>query len=106
MSETIDRLEEVIRIRRKESPKKSYVAKLRSKGRQQIAKKLGEEAVEVVIAAMLGKKKQVIAESADMMFHHLMLLADMGLSIHDVFAELESRKGMSGLEEKANRKDG
>ena len=103
---TLSRLEKTIASRSQANPKKSYVAKLHNRGLEQITKKLGEEAVEVVIAALTGKDKDVIAEGADLMFHFLMTLNARGLSMADVLAELESREGISGIEEKANRKKG
>ena len=103
MTDIIATLEKTIAQRRKSSPDESYVAKLASKGRVEIAKKLGEEAVETVIASMTGSKEEMVAESADLLFHHLMLLADMGIDFADVCAELERREGVSGIVEKANR---
>lgn len=103
MTDIISILEDIIAQRRKASPDASYVAKLASKGRAEIAKKLGEEAVETVIASMTGSKEDMIAESADLLFHHLMLLADMNIEFADICAELERREGVSGIVEKANR---
>ena len=79
------------------------MAKLTAKGRAKMAQKLGEEAVEVVIAAMSDDKPGIVSESADLMFHLAVLLADAGLSFDDVRAELERREGVSGVEEKAKR---
>lgn len=103
MTDIINILERTIAERRSAPPSESYVAKLSSKGRSEIAKKLGEEAVELVIASIAGSKEDAIAESADLLFHQLMLLADMNISFADVCAELERREGLSGLVEKANR---
>lgn len=103
MTDIINILESTIRQRRQAAPSESYVAKLASKGRGEIAKKVGEEAVEVVIASIAGSKQDVIAESADLLFHHLMLLADLNIDFADVCSELERREGLSGLTEKANR---
>lgn len=100
---TIERLEAVIAERRKESADASYVAKLTARGRQRIAQKIGEEAVEAVIAAIQGDGKAVVGETADLIFHLLVLLADMGLSWADVLAELEAREGTSGITEKLSR---
>ncbi len=99
----LDRLESIIRERRSGDPDASYVAKLSAKGRAKIAQKLGEEAVETVIAACLDDKVALTGEAADLIFHLLVLLADAGLSLDDVRAELARREGMSGLEEKASR---
>ncbi len=106
MTDIIAKLEETIRLRRNANMQNSYVAKLASKGRNEIAKKLGEEAVETVIASLSDSREAMISESADLVFHHLMLLADTDISFADVCAELERREGLSGLEEKANRTDG
>jgi phosphoribosyl-ATP pyrophosphohydrolase len=97
------RLEAVIRERRLADPDSSYVAKLTAKGRPKIAQKLGEEAVETVIAALSNDPAETIKESADLIFHLCVLLADMGLSLDDVGAELARREGLSGLAEKAAR---
>ena len=103
MTDSFARLEETIRARRLADPESSYVAKLFGKGRAKIAQKLGEEAVETVIAAMADDKAEVVKEGADLMFHLAVLLADMGLSLDDVRAELDRREGFSGLAEKAAR---
>jgi phosphoribosyl-ATP pyrophosphohydrolase len=103
MAETLNRLEFTIRERRVSDPALSYVAKLTQAGRAKIAQKLGEEAVETVIAAVANDSAEVIKESADMIFHLGVLLADMGLSFDDVLAELDRREGVSGIAEKAGR---
>lgn len=99
----IQRLEAVIAERRGASPDSSYVARLSARGRARIAQKIGEEAVETVIAAIQGDGKGVVSESADLLFHLLVLLADMGLSWDDVIAELDAREGTSGITEKLSR---
>lgn len=103
MSDTLSALEETIRQRRSADPASSYVARMTAKGRAKIAQKLGEEAVETVIAAMAGDREEVVKESADLLFHLLILLADMELSLDDVSRELARREGLSGLDEKAGR---
>ena len=105
MATSLSRLEETINQRRVADPASSYVASLFAKGRANIAQKLGEEAVETVIAAMAGDKAEVTKEAADLLFHLGVLLADMGLSFDDVLAELDAREGVSGLTEKAGRTD-
>ena len=82
----------------------SYTAKLFSRGRNKIAQKLGEEAVETVIDAVGDNKKGTISESADLLFHLLVLWADMGIDPDKVMSELKNRKGISGIEEKNGRK--
>ena len=103
MRDSLDRLEQTIRARRSADPSSSYVAKLTAKGRAKIAQKLGEEAVETVIAAMADDGGEVVKEGADLLFHLTVLLADMGLSLDDICAELDRREGVSGLTEKAAR---
>ena len=106
MATSLSRLEETINQRRVADPASSYVASLFAKGRAKIAQKLGEEAVETVIAAMAGDREGLVKEAADLIFHLAVLLADAELSFEDVFAELDTRDGTSGLAEKAARKDG
>lgn len=105
MADTLKRLETVVAARRGADPETSYVAKLFHKGRGKIAQKVGEEAVEAVIAALSGDARELTKESADLVFHLAILLADAGLSFDDVLAELEAREGLSGLAEKAARKE-
>ncbi|MFZ5749354.1 MAG: phosphoribosyl-ATP diphosphatase [Pseudomonadota bacterium] len=101
--DTFTRLESTIRDRRAGDPDTSYVAKLTHRGRAKIAQKLGEEAVETVIAAMRDDTEELVKESADLIFHLCVLLADCGLSLDDVRAELTRREGVSGITEKAAR---
>lgn len=84
-------------------PKLSHTAKLLKRGPARIAKKVGEEAVEVAISAAQGHREEVIAESADLMFHLLVLWQSMGIAPADVMAELARREAQSGIEEKAGR---
>jgi phosphoribosyl-ATP pyrophosphohydrolase len=105
MGDALDRLEATIRSRRSADPASSYVANLFAKGRPKIAQKLGEEAVETVIAALSGDRDAVIGESADLLFHLTILLAELDIPLADVMAELDRREGVSGLVEKASRKE-
>lgn len=105
MSSALDDLYATILARRAASPDESYVARLSAKGRAKIAQKVGEEAVETVIAAMGGDRAALTSEAADLLFHLLILLADAGVTPADVAAELRRREGTSGLAEKAARKD-
>ena len=99
----LDRLEATIRARRDEGDAAtSYAASLFAKGRPKIAQKLGEEAVETVIAAMAQPDK-IVSAAADLPFHLIVLLTEAGLSLDDVRAELARREGVSGHEEKAAR---
>ncbi len=87
----IKHLEEIIKLRKKGVPKNSYVAKLFKKGKVKIANKLGEEAVEVVSAFLAESKNEILDESADLLFHLIILLEFNDLSIEDVFKVLEKR---------------
>lgn len=103
MTDTLHRLEATIAARRTADPSASWVAALTAKGRAKIAEKLGEEAVETVIAAMGDDPAALTHEAADLVFHLLVLLADAGIALDDVLAELDRREGVSGLAEKAAR---
>jgi len=89
--------------RKSASPESSYTAKLLLQGTEKCAKKLGEEAIEVVLASMTGDKNHLIAESADLIYHLLVLLEVSGAGMEDVMRELERRRGISGIAEKASR---
>jgi phosphoribosyl-ATP pyrophosphohydrolase len=102
-ADILDTLERVIRERRGADPATSYVAKLTAKGRAKMAQKLGEEAVEAAIAAVQDDREGLTGEAADLMFHLLILLADTGLTLDDVRAELARREGVSGIDEKESR---
>ncbi len=99
MRSTLFDLEKTIRQRRTADPSQSYVAKLTARGRGKIAQKVGEEAVETVIAAMASDREGAIGESADL----LVLLADMDVPLDAVLDELDRREGVSGIAEKAAR---
>jgi phosphoribosyl-ATP pyrophosphohydrolase len=101
--DTLERLYEVIASRKGGDPAVSHTAKLFAKGRAKIAQKMGEEAVELAIAAVAETRDEVISESADLVFHLLVLWADCGVTIDDVRAELRRREGLSGIEEKKAR---
>jgi phosphoribosyl-ATP pyrophosphohydrolase len=103
MADTLDRLAATIAARRQAEPGSSYVASLFAKGLPKIAQKLGEEAVETVIAALSGDPKEVAGEAADLLFHLMVLLEAAGVPHADVLAELDRREGVSGLAEKAAR---
>lgn len=102
----IDRLYEVIESRKSADPDESYTAKLFSRGKEKIVQKMGEEAVETVIAAMSGDKREIAEESADLLYHLLVLWAETGVRPDDVYDALAKRKGVSGLEEKSRRGSG
>ncbi len=105
MADTLKTLEATILQRRSADAGSSYVAKLSAAGRAKIAQKVGEEATETVIAALQGDPAKLTSEAADLIFHLLVLMADGGVSLDDVLAELDRREGVSGLTEKAARKD-
>ncbi|WP_428604101.1 phosphoribosyl-ATP diphosphatase [Sedimenticola sp.] len=105
MSDLLERLAEVLESRKGADPDSSYVARLYSKGLDAILKKIGEEATETVMAAKDGEREKIIYETADLWFHCMVLLAHQGLKPQDVLNELDRRFGLSGLEEKAQRKE-
>ena len=86
-------------------PAKSYAAKLIGEGVERCAKKFGEEAVEAALAAVSGDKSALTAEAGDVLYHLLVMLTARGVSLSEVMAELEKRTALSGLAEKAARKD-
>lgn len=100
----IDALYQVVAGRKGADPETSYTAKLFAKGRKKIAQKVGEEAVETALAALAEGPEGVAAESADLLYHLLVLWAECGVAPEDVWAELSRRAGVSGIEEKKNRK--
>jgi phosphoribosyl-ATP pyrophosphohydrolase len=97
-------LADVIRTRRGGDPAVSYVARLLSKAPDAVLKKIGEEATETVLAAKDGVPERIVAETADLWFHCLVMLEQYGLRPEQVLAELQRRAGTSGIEEKASRK--
>ncbi|MGH7028894.1 MAG: phosphoribosyl-ATP diphosphatase [Stellaceae bacterium] len=99
----LDRLWQVIQSRRGVDPQTSYTARLFARGRTKIAQKLGEEAVEAVIEGIRGDAEKLVGESADLLYHLLVLWAYTGVSPADVAAELARRQGVSGLAEKRGR---
>jgi phosphoribosyl-ATP pyrophosphohydrolase len=103
LSDTLARLEATIASRRGADPASSYVASLFAKGRPRIARKLGEEAVEAIVAALAEDRTELVAEAADVLFHLMVLLADADVPLADVLAELDRREGTSGIAEKASR---
>lgn len=103
--DVLNRLAELLEQRKRADPQSSYVAKLYAKGMDGILKKVGEEAAETIIAAKDGDPQKIVYETADLWFHTLVMLAKAGLSPNDVLQELARREGLSGLEEKASRKE-
>jgi phosphoribosyl-ATP pyrophosphohydrolase len=102
--DTLSRLEATIRDRLKAADgSASYVAALGERGTPAIARKIGEEAVETIVASLSGSREDLVGEAADLLFHLLVLLAQQGVTLADVLAELDRREGVSGLAEKAAR---
>ena len=103
-TEVLAKLYETILSRKGADPSESYTAKLFDQGVEKCAQKLGEEAVETAIAAAGGKPKEVTNESADLLYHLLVLWAAMDIDPADVYQALADREGISGIAEKASRK--
>ena len=103
--DTLSRLAATIAARRTADPATRWVAKLHSRGLPVIARKLGEEAVETVVAALSGSREDLVGEAADTIFHLLVLLDAKGVSLDEVLAELDRREGTSGIAEKASRSE-
>ena len=102
---SLDDLNRIIVDRSAVTDGSSYTASLLEKGAGQCGRKFGEEAIELIIASLSDDDKSVIAESADLLYHLLVLLKSRGIALDDVMAELENRTSRSGLEEKASRKN-
>jgi phosphoribosyl-ATP pyrophosphohydrolase len=100
---TLEKLAASIAARKSASPETSYTAKLLSQGTEKCAKKFGEEAFELALAAVLKDKTHTAGEAADVLYHLLVLLQSADLPLADVMAILEKREGTSGLVEKASR---
>jgi phosphoribosyl-ATP pyrophosphohydrolase len=103
MSDVLTKLAAILEARKGADPQSSYVAGLYAKGLDAILKKVGEEAIETVLAAKGGKRDEIVHETADLWFHTLVMLAQTGIKPDDILAELDRRFGMSGLDEKASR---
>ena len=99
----LHRLSETLASRRHADPETSYTAKLFAGGPDSILKKIGEESAELIMASKDGKRLNIVRESADLVYHVLVLLAFYGLSIEDVSQEMRRREGISGIDEKAAR---
>lgn len=99
----LDQLNKVINDKANEGADVSYTASLLEKGVEKCAQKLGEEAVETVIAAVTNNKDEVISESADMLYHWLVMLKSCDIDPNEIYEKLASRQNISGLVEKASR---
>lgn len=102
---TLEELDQRVALRAAASPEESYTAKLIARGINKASQKLGEEATEAVIAAVTGDRDELVKESADVLYHLLVVLRASNVPLDDVMAELDRRTAQSGLEEKASRKD-
>ena len=102
---TLEELEARIAVRAAASPEESYTARLIGRGIGKAAQKLGEEATEAVIAAVTGDQAELVKESADVLYHLLVVLRASGVPLGEVMAELDARTAQSGLAEKASRKE-
>lgn len=102
-SHVLHRLYETVLARRGTDPSLSHSARLMARGRNKIAQKFGEEAVECLIEAVNGNHKELVSESADVLYHLIVMLVDCGVALDDVWAELARREGTSGIAEKASR---
>ncbi len=103
MSDTLTQLQQILDARRTASPDSSYVASLHAKGLNKILEKVGEESTEFLLACKDDDKTNAVYECADLWFHTLVALSELGLSAQDVTDELARRFEISGLEEKASR---
>ncbi len=102
-AEVLEELYTLIKGRKGADPETSYTAKLFDAGREKIARKMAEEAIETVLASVNETPERLASESADVLFHLLVLWADAGVEPADVWAELAKRRGTSGIEEKRSR---
>ena len=103
MNKILERLDLLIQRKITESPNKSHTARLLKKGTEKCAEKFGEEAIELIVAYVKKKKKEIIGEAADTLYHMCVLLRSKNISINQVLLELASREGVSGIEEKRKR---
>ena len=103
MNKILERLDLTIQRKTTESPNKSHTAKLLKKGTEKCAEKFGEEAIELIVASIKKKKKEIIGEAGDTLYHMFVLVRSKNISINEVLTELASREGISGIEEKRKR---
>ncbi len=102
--DTLARLEQTINDRLASGDAQaSYVAQLHARGLPVVARKLGEEAIETIVAALSGTRDDLVGEAADVLFHLLVVLAEKDVALSEVLAELDRREGTSGIDEKASR---
>ena len=101
--DVLDRLFDVVESRRGTDPSVSHSARLLARGRRKIAQKFGEEAVECLIEAVAGNRGELVSESADVLYHLIVMWVDAGVKPAEIWAELLRREGTSGVAEKASR---
>jgi phosphoribosyl-ATP pyrophosphohydrolase len=104
LSFTLESLAKIVAERAGAGGERSYTRKLIEQGPEKAAKKLGEEAVETVLAAVSGDKQALVAESADLLYHLLVVLEARGVALNEIYAELERRTAQSGIDEKESRR--
>lgn len=102
-AEILHRLQKTLVERKSAAPDSSYVASLYAKGTDAICKKVAEEAAETIMAAKDGERLHLVREVTDLWFHSMILLAQFGVGVDDVLAELHRREGLSGIDEKKSR---
>ncbi|UJW75500.1 phosphoribosyl-ATP diphosphatase [Rhizobium sp. SL42] len=102
---TLSDLEAIVAKRAKAAPDQSWTAKLVAGGQNKAAKKLGEEAIEAVMAAVQNDRENLVYESADLLYHLMVVLKIADIPLQDVMQELERRTAQTGLNEKASRRD-
>lgn len=102
---TLSDLEAIVADRATADPAVSWTARLVEGGMPRASRKMGEEAIETIVAALSGRREEIVSESADLLYHWLVVLAVAGVPLVDVMAELERRTASSGVEEKASRGD-
>ena len=103
MNKILERLDLTVQRKITESPNKSHTAKLFKKGTEKCAEKFGEEAIELIVACVKKKKREIVGEAADTLYHMCVLLRSKNISIDEVLSELVSREGVSGIVEKRKR---
>ena len=105
MTDILDRLARTVTEKRAADPKSSWTAQLLAAGPEKAARKFGEEAVEAVIEAVRGDRERLAAEAADVLYHLIVMLAARGIELEEVLKVLEEREGISGVDEKAARRN-
>jgi phosphoribosyl-ATP pyrophosphohydrolase len=100
MNDSLERLFEAVRASRAKDPAASRTARLLAAGKRKIAKKVAEEAAEVALEAVIGRRREVILESADLLYHLVVLWQEAGVDVKDIWAEMDRRERLMGIAEK------